>query len=379
MLRFHRESDCPHPDETSCRPNGLARDRCASGASGQLTSYWRPTLRNSGWAVVSRFLNFGGGRSFAMNPSTSSSNKPSCALPLGFAFMYLAWGGTYLGAKFAIVDLPVLMMSGTRFFCAGVLLLSGLAVFDRAGFRRGTLREWKDAAMIGFLLLVLGIGTGNWIQQYVDSSFIAMVFSALPLWIVIIDWLRPGGRAPTRTVAIGLLLGFVGVGLILVPTASGGHRSSSLAIDLLLVLASICWAGGAVFSRHVYARGNPLLSVARQMIVAGTILLLASIVHGDPGSLHLSTTRPTAWIGFAYLLLIGSLSGYPVYIWLMRTCPPAKVATIPYVNLLVAVFLGWSLGHETITSRLLLGAVIVLASVAVVLRTDRPDAIAPGD
>ena len=310
---------------------------------------------------------------------TTATKDLSCALPLGFAYIYLAWGGTYLGVKFAIVDIPVFLMSGGRFFLAGILLLLGIALFDRAGFRRGTLREWKDAAMIGFLLLVFGIGAGNWAQQYVDSSFAAMVFSGLPLWIILVDWLRPGGRAPTRTVAIGLLLGFVGIGVILAPTGHAGGKTMNLGINILLVLASISWASGAIFSRHLLARGSALLPVARQMIIAGAALMLAGCCEGDLAHLNLEAVHTPAWLGFSYLVVIGSLGGYPIYIWLMRACPPAKAATVPYVNLIVAVFLGWSLGHETITLCLLIGTVIVLSSVAIVLRTRAPEVVPPGD
>jgi drug/metabolite transporter (DMT)-like permease len=304
-----------------------------------------------------------------MKPSSShSSARRSCAVPLGFAFMYVAWGATYLGTKLAIVDLPVLVMSGSRFFCAGVLLLGGLALLDRPGFRRGTLREWLDAERIGLLLLVFGIGSGNWVQQYVDSSFCAMVFSALPLWIVIIDWLRPGGRAPSRLVVAGLLLGFAGVAFILNPSGGGPPRPGQLGLDLLLICASISWAAGAVFSRTLVPRGSPLLLTARQLIVAGAVLFGLGVLHGDLARVHLSHVRPSAWLGFAYLLFIGSAGGYPIYLWLMRTCPPSKVATIPYVNLLVAIFLGWSLGHETITPQMLGGTAIVLVAVGIVLR-----------
>jgi drug/metabolite transporter (DMT)-like permease len=309
----------------------------------------------------------------------TSTKRLSCALPLGFAYIYLAWGGTYLGVKFAIVDIPVFMMSGGRFFIAGVLLLLGIALFDRANFRGGTLREWKDASMIGALLLVFGIGAGNWVQQYVDSSFAAMVFSGLPLWIILVDWLRPGGRAPTRMVAIGLLLGFVGIGVILAPSGTVGAKTVNLGLDLLLVLASISWASGAIFSRHHTAAGSALLPVARQMIVAGAALVLAGCCEGDLARLHLASVHTPAWLGFAYLVFIGSLGGYPIYIWLMRACPPAKAATVPYVNLIVAVFLGWSLGHETITPRLLVGTAIVLSSVAIVLRTRAPEVVPAGD
>jgi drug/metabolite transporter (DMT)-like permease len=314
---------------------------------------------------------------------TSSSSlvpfaRRSCAVPLAFGYMYVAWGCTYLATKCAIVDLPVLLMSGTRFFLAGLLLFGGVLVLDRAAFRRGTVREWADAARIGTLLLVLGIGTGNWAQQYINSSFCAMVFSALPLWIVVIDWLRPGGRAPTRMVAAGLLLGFAGVGLILAPQGTVGAHGASPAMGALLVLASIAWAAGAVFSRQMTSRGSALLPVARQMIVAGAVLLLLGGLHGDGARLHLATVRVSAWLGFGYLLLIGSTTGYPVYIWLMRTCPPSKVATIPYMNLLVAVAAGWAIGHETLTPRLLGGTGIVVVSVAIVLRAKvTSDAPAP--
>jgi drug/metabolite transporter (DMT)-like permease len=145
-------------------------------------------------------------------------------------------------------------------------------------------------------------------------------------------------------------------------------RQASPALDLLLVLASISWAAGAVFSRQITARGSALLPVARQMIIAGVVLLVVGLLHGDGPRVHLAHVRMSAWLGFAYLLLIGSASGYPVYIWLMRICPPSKVATIPYMNLLVAVGAGWALGHETLTPRLLAGTGIVVVSVAIVLR-----------
>jgi drug/metabolite transporter (DMT)-like permease len=289
----------------------------------------------------------------------TTTKRLSCALPLGFAYIFL--------------------MSGGRFFLAGLLLLLGIAFFDRAGFRRGTLREWKDAGVIGFLLLVFGIGAGNWAQQYVDSSFAAMVFSGVPLWMILVDWIRPGGRAPTRTVAMALLLGFVGIGVILAPTGTAGGKTMNLGVNILLVLASIAWASGAIFSRHHHARGSALLPVARQMIVAGTALFLAGCVHGDLAHLDLAVVRLSAWLGVGYLIVIGSLGGYTTYIWLMRSCPPAKVGTVPYVNLIVAVFLGWSLGHETITPRLLIGTAIVLSSVAIVLRTRAPEVVPAGD
>jgi drug/metabolite transporter (DMT)-like permease len=270
-------------------------------------------------------------------------------------------------------------MTGSRFLLAGLLLLLGVALFDRAGHRRGTLREWIEAGKISFPLLVLGIAVGNWVQQYVDSSFAAMVFSALPLWTVLIDWIRPGGQAPSRLVGASMVLGFIGVSVILLPVQKVDGTPFSLVLDLLLVVASIAWASGAIFSRHLRpARGSALLPVARQMVIAGAVLLLVGLAEGDGARLRLEGLRSTVWIGFGYLVLIGSLAGYPVYLWLMRVCAPAKAATIPYLNLLVAIFLGWSLGHEGITARLLIGTAIVLLSVALVLRS-KPAAAVPVD
>ena len=311
-----------------------------------------------------------------MRKTPATGPRSSRAIPLGFAYIYLAWGGTYLGVKWALTGLPVFLLSGARFFLAGLLLLLAIFVFDRRGFRHGTVREWIDAAKIGLLLLVFGIGAGNFAQQYIDSSLTAMVFSGLPLWIILIDWIRPGGRAPTRLVAFGLLLGFIGIGVILSPSGHETGRPLNLGLILLLLMASISWALGAVFSRLIPpARGSSLLSVARQMVVAGGVLLTAGGLHGDLSTVRLARMSATAWAGFAYLVLIGSFGGYPVYLWLMRTCPPAKAATVPYANLIVAVFLGWSLGHEAITLRTLIGTVIVLTSVTIVLRTNAAEVV----
>jgi drug/metabolite transporter (DMT)-like permease len=312
-------------------------------------------------------------------PSPTGTRSPR-AIPLGFAYIYFAWGATYLGVKWALTGLPVFLMSGGRFFLAGALLLLAIFVFDRRAFRRGTMREWIDAGKIGLLLLVFGIGAGNVAQQYIDSSLAAMVFSGLPLWIILIDWIRPGGRAPSRTVALGLLLGFIGIGVILSPSGHGTARPLNPGLILLLLMASVSWATGAVFSRLIPpARGSSLLSVARQMVVAGIVLLAAGCLHGDLSRLHLARMDATAWTGFAYLVLIGSFGGYPVYLWLIRVCPPAKAATVPYVNLIVAVFLGWSLGHETLTARTLLGTALVLVSVTIVLRTNAAEVVVPAE
>lgn len=287
---------------------------------------------------------------------------------LAFAAVYLIWGSTYLAIRFAIETMPPLMMSGTRHLVAGSILMLGLRCFTPDRFRKGSLREWRDAASAGVLLLVCGNGGVAWAEQYVPSGIAALMVAVVPLWMILFEWLRPGGKRPGLRTAVGLVLGFGGVWIIVQPSGNSGLSASVVGGYAALALASCLWAAGSIYSRHAKTSGPPFLTISRQMISGGSGLLLLGLSIGEGRGLDLSAISLHSWLALLYLTVLGSLIGFSSYVWLMKVSTPSKVSTYAYVNPAIAVFLGWALGGETLSVSLLLGASIVLVSIILVLQ-----------
>ncbi len=285
-----------------------------------------------------------------MTPSPLTDHgKTTARLALAFATVYLAWGGTYLGIRVAIETMPALSMAGSRFFLAGVILLAFLRWFHSPGFHWGTRREWRDATIVGLLLILLGNGCLTWAEQYVPSGVASLFFAVTPLWMVLFDWLHPGGTRPSLNTACGLLLGFAGIWILRDPAGSVANAHELNLGYLVLLVTGCCWGAGAIYSRHVHAQGSPLLPVARQMLIGGAALTLAGVVRGELHSFSFTNITWVSWLGYLYLLIFGSLLGFTAYVWLMKVSTPALVGTTAYINPIIAVFLGWALGHESLT------------------------------
>ncbi len=297
--------------------------------------------------------------------------KPSALrLALGLGAVYVVWGSTYLAIRFAIETLPPFLMAGARFVVSGALLY----VWARArGAARPTRANWRAAAIVGGCLLLVGNGGVVWSEQRVESGIAALLVTAVPLWMVLLDWLRPGGRRPGWRVTLGLLLGFAGVTLLVRPGASGG-TIDPLGAGVLLV-ASFSWAWGSLASRRLPLPRSPLLTTGMEMLAGGVLLLAVSLLAGEPAAFDPSAVTTRSLLGFGYLIAFGSLVGFTAYIWLLRAAPPALVGTYAYVNPIVAVFLGWAFAGEPLTARTLVAAAVIVAGVAVITAR-RPQAAA---
>jgi drug/metabolite transporter (DMT)-like permease len=314
--------------------------------------------------------------------TTPRSTKPPAArapahltlwVTLAFLYVYIAWGGTYLAIHYALQSLPPFFIAGTRFVLAGAVLLGLLAVFQPRKFHLGDLREWRDASAVGALFLVGGNGLLAWAQQYVNTSNAALIFGTMPLCMILFDWIRPQGVAPSLRTGIGLALGFVGLCILIRPSGSSPDTQMEIVGKLALLFAACSWSAGAIYSRHVHAKGSPLLPMARQMIAGGALLLVISFFHGDFGTFSFAKVTMISWWGYIYLVVFGSLFGFTAYVWLMRVSTPAHVSTVSYANLVVAVLLGWTVGGEPMTTRMIVGAVIIVGSVVLVLKKKMAD------
>lgn len=294
-------------------------------------------------------------------PNAPLPNSPGFRLKLilALAAVYVVWGSTYLAIRYAVETLPPFSMAGVRFLIAGGLLYGWARL-------RGTPRpapvHWRSAAVIGGLLLLGGNGIVVWAEQFVDSGLTALLVSTTPLWMVLLHWLFQGGSRPGPRLIAGLVLGFVGVALLAKP---GSGQVEPLAA-LLLVFASLCWAGGSIYSRRAPLPSSPLLGTGMEMIAGGVLLTLAGLVAGEPWRFDPAAVSAASFAGFVYLILFGSLVGFTAYIWLLKAAPPSLASTYAYVNPMVAVLLGWAFANEPVTSQTLLSGAVIVAGVALI-------------
>jgi drug/metabolite transporter (DMT)-like permease len=195
----------------------------------------------------------------------------------------------------------------------------------------------------------------------------ALLIATVPMWIVVIDWVRPQGIRPNRWIVGGLALGFLGLAILFGPQKWMGQSHLDLTGPVILVLASLAWAIGSVYSRHAPLPSSPLLGTAMEMFAGGALLVVAGTVAGEWAKLDLASISPKSLVSFIYLILFGSLIGFTAYIWLLRVTTPARAATYAYVNPVVAVFLGWMLNAEPITLQTIVAATIIITAVALII------------
>lgn len=291
-------------------------------------------------------------------------DSPRVRLAAALAAVYLIWGSTYLAIRFAIETIPPFLMGGIRFIIAGGTLY---AVLRLSGAARPTARHWSGALIVGAFLLLGGNGGVVWAEQHVPSGLAALIIATEPLWVVLVDWARPGGARPTRAEGIGLLVGFTGAALLISPTALVGGRNQ---IDPMgaaaLILASVSWAIGSVCSRYMAAPASPLLGTGMKMIAGGVLLGALGIVAGETARFDLSAVSTTSLAALLYLIVFGAIVAFPAYIWLLKNTSLAMASTYAYVNPAVAVFLGWLIADEPVTPRTVLAASVIVGGVLII-------------
>jgi drug/metabolite transporter (DMT)-like permease len=296
-------------------------------------------------------------------PAPAAASRAS--ILAGFAAVYIVWGSTYLAIRVAIDSIPPFLMAAVRFLIAG----GALYVWCRMrGAPAPTRRQWITGAIVGGFLLLGGNGGVVWAEQRVTSGIAALLVATVPLWIVVLEWLR-GGRRPGLGTAAGVALGLVGLGLLVEPGGlMGGGRVDTLGV-LVLVAASLSWSVGSLYSRSHPSGDNPLLGSAVQMLMGGVWLVAFSLVTGDAMRLEPGAVTGRSLLALLYLIAFGSLIGYTAYIWLLGVSTPSRVATYAYVNPVVAVFLGWLILDEPVTTRVLVAAGVIVAAVALITTT----------
>jgi drug/metabolite transporter (DMT)-like permease len=278
------------------------------------------------------------------------------------ATVYVVWGSTYLAIRVMVETVPPLLGAGVRFLLAGLLLAAWVRL--RRGRRPVSRRELLAAALVGTLLMFGGNGLVTVAEQHVPSGLAALIIASEPLWVIV---LRAAFRERlSRGTLVGVVAGFAGVGLLLLP----GQRPSGVGIGpaLLVVVAAASWASGSFASARLSSSSDPLRFTALAMLFGGAAMSVVGLGVGEAADLHLGQVSAKSAGAFAYLVVVGSIVAFTAYTWLLRHVRISTVSTYAYVNPVIAVFLGWSILSEKVSWATIVGAAIIVSSVAFTMR-----------
>jgi drug/metabolite transporter (DMT)-like permease len=304
-----------------------------------------------------------------------------------FAIVYIVWGSTYFFIRLSVAHIPPMLVGCLRFLLAGILMLLWCLITKETVF---SWRVMRPAIVSGVLLLFFGNGALIWSEQYIPSSLAAILLAAGPIWFVVLDKGKWKENFRSRATVAGLVVGSIGVLLLFgerliggagdgAGTASGvvangaaipagaaaGHNWPMIAL-IVLVIGSISWAAGSLYSKYRSAGNSNSVNAGWQMLAAGVCFLPASLISGEWSHLQWSAVPLSSWLAIGYLVTMGSLAGYSAFVWLLQVRPATQVSTHAYVNPVVAVLLGVLFAGERLSFVQLLGLMVILASVLLI-------------
>ena len=279
--------------------------------------------------------------------------------------IYLIWGSTYLAIRVMVETVPPALGAGVRFVLAGAIMLVVLTV------RGGGLRALRIPArqlgwclVVGTLLAAGGNGLVTVAEQDVPSGLAALLIASEPLWIVLLRSTR-GDRVAGATLG-GVALGFLGVGVLLLP--GGRPEDVPIGMTLLVLLAALSWALGSFVQSRVDVPKDPLASTAYSLFFGGLVLTVCGFGAGE--AIDFGAFSFKSVVAFFYLVFIGSIVAFTAYSWLLAHAPISQVSTYAYVNPVIAVLLGAVFLSEDVAAATLAGMVLVIASVWVIVRQE---------
>lgn len=299
-----------------------------------------------------------------MSPE-SSGRPPAAALIIAaFAAVYVIWGSTYLAIRYAVESIPPFLMAGSRFVLAGALLFAWTKLRDQT---RPTLRQWRDATIVGTLMLLGGNGGVVWAEKVIPSSVAALMVAIVPLWMILLEWRESAAGRPTARIMLGLFAGFAGVGILVFGGRGYDGEPLPLAGLAVLLLATVCWAMGSLFSRRSVRPKNALMGIGMQMLAGGAVMTLFGVAVGEVPAFDVKAITAVSFWAWLYLSLIGALVGFTAYVWLLQVSTPSKVSTYAFVNPLIAVVLGCTLGREPFSLRLVFSTALIVVAVLLII------------
>jgi drug/metabolite transporter (DMT)-like permease len=291
-------------------------------------------------------------------------------LVLSFLTVYVLWGGTFFAMRLGLESFPPLILAGLRHFTVGLVLYPLLRW--RTGIRP-TAEHWKTAAITGVLLLAVGNGGVCWAEQTVPSGIAALLVATVTLWMVIVDWLRPGGHKPSGRILFGILMGFIGMAILVGPARLGHSGRIDPVGAGILIVASLAWACGSLYSKHGSLPSSPMMGVAMQGLCGGAALWITAFMNGEVAKFQPLAASPRSWFAVGYLVVFGSCIGFTAYLYILKKSTAARVGTYAFVNPIVALIVGRLLGAEMLSQRTVLAAAVILTAVVLVITAPQRD------
>jgi drug/metabolite transporter (DMT)-like permease len=289
------------------------------------------------------------------------------SIALGMLVLYLVWGSTYLAIAIAVETIPPFLMAGSRFVLAGVVLLAWMAVRHGRGAIAPTRREWRDSLIVGALLLGGGMGMVAFGEQTVPSGITALLIGLMPVWVAVFGRVLLGERLPGIAI-VGIVVGFVGVGILVGPTITGGAGALDPLGLAAIIVSPIAWSLGSLYASHrATLPREPLTATGLQMVLGGSVLMGMAVLAGEPARFDPGAVSASSMAAFVYLAIVGSLLAFTAYGWLLRVAPLPLVATYAYVNPVVAVILGAIVLQEPIDPRTILAGAVIIGAVALIV------------
>lgn len=281
---------------------------------------------------------------------------------LALLAVYLIWSTTFLGIAIALRGLPPFLLGGLRYVAAALIMA---AVAAALGHARPTARQAAGSALLGLFFVAVGNGVLTWSEQYVETGTAALLGAIGPLFLLVAEAFVPGGDRPTRRGALGVVLGFLGVALLVGPALHAGSPGM-IAGQAALVVSAAIGTLGLLVAKRVATPDSWVWHSALTMLSGGAVLLAIGAWVGEPGHVAWSAVPGQAWLGLAYLVLFGSCLGFSAFSYLTQHARPALVATISYVIPVLATALGALALGEAVTGATVAAATLIVGSVALV-------------
>lgn len=299
---------------------------------------------------------------------TTSARPAAWKLLLAFAIIYLVWGSTYLAIRIGVREIPPFLMAGLRFTIAGLAMWAWLRV---SGTPSPSLREWRDATVLGTLMFLIDYACLFWAEQRVPSGIAAVILAMIPVCITLLEITFLRTQRLTIRLGLGLAVGIIGVVVLMNPWASLGEAPLDHRGVIALLVSCCGWSVGTIVTGRLTLPASKPMSAAAQMLSGGVQLLALAAIAGEFAHFRAQDISSTAWLSLVYLIIAGSIVGFTAYVWLLHYESPTRVGTYAYVNPVVAVILGAVLGGETVGRRTILGAALILISVAAITTIKR--------
>jgi drug/metabolite transporter (DMT)-like permease len=286
-----------------------------------------------------------------MPNATRSSLLLAC-----LAIVYVVWGSTYLAIHFVVDGIPPLASSAMRNFCAGPILL---AFLKWRGAPWPTRRQWRNGALVGFMMMGLGNGLVCVAETHVPSGLAALIIAGTPVFAILFAWGLFGAR-PRLLEWLGIGLGLAGMGLLNFDL----HAVASPVYVAVMFVAGASWAAATVLQPRLDLPKGPM-SAAVQMLGGGASLVVMAALHGE--RLDVAAVPLSAWLALAYLVVFGSLLAYTAFVYVIGHSRPALATSYAYVNPVVAVGLGALVAGESVSWPIVAGMTVILAGVGLVM------------